>query len=163
MGQLRDIELLCRVVRDKAVLLMQECERMGVPIMLIETLRKPLTQKAYYAQGREPLDNVNIKRHIAGLYLITAKQNERTITNTLESTHFFECALDFAILIDGKPSWDSKADINNDDVFDYGNVGHIGESLGFKWGGRFRFKDYAHLQFTGGLTREQLRAGVRPA
>ncbi|GAA0449393.1 MAG: M15 family metallopeptidase [Bacillota bacterium] len=42
-------------------------------------------------------------------------------------------------------------------------VAAIGKSLGFEWGGDWSsFKDYPHLQMTGGLTLSQLQAGKRP-
>jgi len=158
----RDIDLLVPVVKGKTLQLQQECLRMGIRIMIVETRRTPLTQRAYYAQGREDLNAVNLKRTEAGLWIIDDKANERIVTKNLESIHFYDCAIDFALVIDGKPSWNTKADINHDDIFDYENVGIIGERLGFEWGGRFSFKDYAHLQYTGGLSLPDLRAGVRP-
>jgi hypothetical protein len=120
----RDLNTLAPVVRKKWQLVVADCERMGIKVMVIETRRTKRLQMAYWSQGRDTLDTVNLKRNAAGLLSIKSHQN-KIITRTQESIHFYDCALDFALVIDGKPSWDTKADINNDDVFDYGNVGHI--------------------------------------
>ncbi|WP_249596564.1 peptidoglycan-binding protein [Peribacillus frigoritolerans] len=42
-------------------------------------------------------------------------------------------------------------------------VAAIGKELGFKWGGDWSgFKDYPHLEMTGGLSYSQLQAGKKP-
>ena len=42
-------------------------------------------------------------------------------------------------------------------------VAAIGKELGFKWGGDWSsFKDYPHLEMTGGLSYKQLQAGKEP-
>ena len=162
MGLIKDLNILVPVVRDKCIQLEAECKRMGIYIGWAETRRLRITQKAYFAQGRELLLTVNAKRKAAGLWPLIEEENKRKVTNAMESIHFFDCAGDFFLIIDGKPSWNTKADINDDDIFDYENVGHIAEMLGMVWGGRFPFKDYAHVQFTGGLSIQQLRDGERP-
>ncbi len=59
--------------------------------------------------------------------------------------------------------WDTKADLNDNHLPDYEELGKIGESLGLRWGGRFRFRDYGHFEYTGGLSLADLKAGKRPA
>lgn len=162
MGLQKDLNLLVPVVKGMCIQLESEAREAGIEIGWNETRRVPLIQSAYHAQGREGLNTVNAKRTAAGLWLITAKQNERKITNAIESIHFYDCAADFFLIIDGKPSWNDKADINENDTSDYEEVGVIAEKLGMEWGGRFSFRDLAHVQFLDGLTKEQLRAGVRP-
>jgi hypothetical protein len=44
-------------------------------------------QIALYAQGREPLGDVNAKRAMAGLPKITEEENKRKVTWTLSSPH----------------------------------------------------------------------------
>lgn len=162
MGQQRDIKLLCPVVREKTDIFMKECERAGTPVMLVETLRTPLTHMAYWAQGRDSLAGVNAKRTNAGLWEITVEENAHEITWVIESVHLYGCGIDIALLVNGKPSWNVKTDINEDGIKDYEGIGLIGESLGFEWGGRFRSADPVHFQFLGGKTMSELRAGVRP-
>lgn len=62
----------------------------------------------------------------------------------------------------GIPIWDIKADLNNNDIPDYEEIGRIGEGIGLKWGGRFKFKDYVHFEYTGGLSIDELKEGKRP-
>ena len=163
MATIRDIKMLIPIVQLAWMEVEAELESLGIEIKVVETLRLPATQRAYYAQGREPLHIVNGKRKMVGLGDITEEQNERVITRTLDSMHFYEIALDFVLIINGKMSWNTKADINEDDIVDYENVGLIAEKHGFKWGGRFSFKDYAHLEYRDGLTLAELQAGKRPS
>jgi hypothetical protein len=48
---------------------------------LNETYRSPELQAAYYAQGRRPLSEVNKLRAALGLYLLSASENRRVVTN----------------------------------------------------------------------------------
>lgn len=161
MPTCRDMDRLHPLVREKADEFKADCKLMGIPIMVVETIRSHEVQVAYYAQGRETLDNVNAKRRLAGLPVIKMHQN-RIITNAIESIHEYGCALDFALLINGRPSWDDKADINDNQRDDYNEIGQIAKSHGFKWGGDFSFRDLAHIQYTGGLSIKDLRDGKRP-
>ena len=159
---IRDMNLLDPIVAKKAKQLQAKCKRAGIPIMIVETLRTLDTQRAYYAQGREVLDKVNDLRRKAGLWAIAIHQNRR-ITGTLESIHLYECAFDFALIKRGHPIWDTKADLNDNDLPDYEEIGRIAEGLGLTWGGRFKFRDMVHCQYKGGLTLADLRAGKRPS
>ena len=162
MGINRDINALCDAARIAWGVVEAELDNIGIRVKVVETRRMYQTQRAYYAQGRETLAEVNLKRNAAGLWSINAKQNKK-VTWTMESMHFYDVALDFALVdANGRLSWDTKADINQDDIGDYHNVGAIAKKYGFEWGGDFKGRDYAHLQYTGGLTIEDLRAGKRP-
>jgi hypothetical protein len=55
--------------------------------IVFEGLRTRAIQAAYYAQGREPLEAVNMKRKAAGLYLLTAEKQNYKITWTMNSKH----------------------------------------------------------------------------
>lgn len=151
------------------------CEERGIRAMVTSTLRTEAEQLALFAQGRKGLKTVNELRAEAGLPPITDKKN-RIVTYASTSIHQFGCAFDVALLTPpahlesrgetgGKwgVTWDVKADINANDVPDYEEMGRIGESVGLTWGGRFRFRDYCHFQYTGGLALEDLRAGRRPS
>lgn len=161
MSTCRDMDKLDPIVREKADAFLADCKLMGVPVMVVETIREQGVQRAYYAQGRETLVAVNALRALAGLYPIKMHQN-RIITQAIESIHEHGCALDIALLINGKPSWDDKADINDNHRTDYEEIGQIAKSHGFKWGGDFSFRDLAHIQYTGGLSIKDLRDGKRP-
>ncbi len=64
--------------------------------------------------------------------------------------------------MEGGVTYDIKADINKNQIPDYEELGRIGESVGLTWGGRFKFRDYCHFQYTGGLTLAELRGGSAP-
>jgi peptidoglycan L-alanyl-D-glutamate endopeptidase CwlK len=160
---IRDEALLDAVVFEKCQEFKARCAQAGIQVSIIETYRSVTIQAAYYSQGRRPLAEVNILRSKAGLWPITEKQN-RKVTWTLNSIHFYSCAFDFAILIDGKMTWNTKADFNENDMPDYEEAGKIAKECGLEWGGDFDGKaDMVHCQYTAGLTMDELAAGKRPA
>jgi len=76
--------------------------------VVFEARRSVLVQEAYYAQGREPLTEVNKKRLAAGgLYLLQSERDNYVITWTLKSKHIDGLAMD-VLPADGKgnPTWD---------------------------------------------------------
>jgi len=73
------------------------------------------------------------------------------------SNHNFGLAVDYFLVSDdgSKALWT----VNNK----WKRVAAIGKELGFSWGGDWSsFRDYPHLEMTGGLSTAQLRAGNRP-
>jgi hypothetical protein len=75
--------------------------------VVFEARRTVAVQEAYYAQGREPLDEVNKKRKAAGLYLLRSEKDNYPITWTLKSKHIDGLAMD-VLPADGSgnPTWD---------------------------------------------------------
>ncbi|GAB6254521.1 hypothetical protein PSKAS_00430 [Peribacillus sp. N1] len=74
-----------------------------------------------------------------------------------QSIHNYGYAIDyFLVSDDGKTAlWTVNTKWNR--------VAAIGKELGFKWGGDWSgFKDYPHLEMTGGLSYSQLHAGKKP-
>ena len=55
-------------------------------------------------------------------------------------------AFDFAVIRDSKMIWDVKADTNESGTSDYLECGVVAESLGLRWGGRFRNPDNCHIE-----------------
>lgn len=122
----------------------------GLMYLITCTLRHLDEQKALYAQGRESLVDVNRLRIHAGLPPITAGQNKK-VTWTMNSKHLpspsgKSLAFDIVILDSGRASWDIKVDVNDNEIPDYTEAGKIGESVGLKWGGRFKSPDYPHFE-----------------
>jgi hypothetical protein len=128
----------------------------GIPFILTCTARTVREQLALYAQGREQLDHVNSLRKLAGLPPITGEGNTR-VTWTLQSKHLIDLddgnpendkarAFDIAIQRDGRPCWDLKVNVNQNDRPDYEEAGRIGESVGLRWGGRWKKPDYPHFE-----------------
>lgn len=139
-------------------LFIDRCDNSGHNVVITSVDRSWQEQTALYAQGREPLVNVNALRKIAGLWLITEEENKRIITWTMNSEHVINLddarkdndlsrAFDFAILgKDGKISWDIKVDVTKDGISDYRECALIGENLGLYSGMRFKNADFPHLQ-----------------
>jgi peptidoglycan LD-endopeptidase CwlK len=74
-----------------------------------------------------------------------------------EQAKLYGLAIDYVIVSD-----DGKNGIWTVDE-KWRRVAAIGKSLGFAWGGDWSsFKDYPHLDMTGGLTYSQLNAGTKP-
>ena len=108
MGIIRDIERLDPSFKMKVKVFLNELDKAGILYVIIETLRLPITQRVYYNQGRLPLDAVNEGRKAIGLWAITAKENEKRITNTLSSKHIIGKAIDIAPGDkNGKPWWNA--------------------------------------------------------
>jgi peptidoglycan L-alanyl-D-glutamate endopeptidase CwlK len=161
---MRDINKLTPIVKDKAMAFKMICANHGIEIVITSTLRTDAMQRALYAQGRQMLEDVNLLRKIAGMKPISEKRNEHTVTNAQYSMHQSGCAFDFAIVGPEGITWDTKADINDDNYEDYRQAGIIGESLGLTWGGRFkRIYDAAHLEYTDELSIDELQRGSRPS
>lgn len=129
---------------DKAVLLVHLCKERDIPIIVTQGLRTIEQQNALYAQGR------------------TIPGNVVTYARGGESYHNYGLAFDIAVLKDGTPTWDTKIDIDQNDVSDYVDVGEIGELIGLEWGGRWKKSDMPHFQMTFGLSIKDLQAGKRP-
>ena len=72
----------------------------------------------------------------------------------------FGLAFDF-VFEDGP--YDTKKDRNSNGKGDWEEVASIGEGYGLEWGGRWTsFVDLPHLQYTFGLTTDQLKNGEVP-
>lgn len=72
-----------------------------------------------------------------------------------KSKHQYGLAVDVVPIVKGEPKWDDKAL--------WRRIGMTGESLGLRWGGRWRsIYDPAHFEWTGGLSTYQLEKGLFP-
>lgn len=132
-------------------------------IFLVDVDRDWKVQRAYFAQGRDDLRTVNYLRGIANLPAINALQNKHKITWTLNSKHVtnleddiayndYSRAIDIGLKAeDGRYVGDPGADLNEDNIADYKQIGLIGEKIGGKrirWGGRFGSPDFPHYEET---------------
>jgi hypothetical protein len=100
MGQCRDLDKLDARFRPIVDYIIKTAKlAYKEDLKVIETLRTQVVQTAYYAQGREPLNEVNIKRVSAGLYTIDADTNKKIITNVKKidktKSHAAGLAVDF--------------------------------------------------------------------
>lgn len=131
----------------------------GIDHCLTCTARWLEEQMALYLQGRDPLDRVNYYRQAVGMAPLPAGEN-KIVTWTLNSKHIIKPsqgitkakAFDFAILKNGKATWDLKVNVNWNEVPDYQEAGAIGKDCGLRWGGDFCNSagkprpDYPHLE-----------------
>lgn len=140
MAVCRDIKELSPYMQEKARQLKEECKKSGIDIMFIETYRKSQIQEAYYSQGRLPLVKVNYLRVVAGLELISEKENQKIITNAKsgQSAHEDREAFDVVPVVNKKIVWD-RIDL-------FKKISEIGKKLGLVSGADFKFKDYPHYQ-----------------
>lgn len=162
MGKLKSIAMMTPALLEKFKLFQDKMEEAKLPFMITSVARTVKEQVALYSQGRDPLSTVNKLRKIAGLPSIKTAENIK-VTWTLVSKHLVDFddgieennwsrAFDIAILIGKEPTWNLKIDVNKDQIKDYEQAGLIGESVGLKWGGRFKNKkgeptpDYPHFE-----------------
>lgn len=132
----RRIEDLHPRVQPLCRLFIERCAEAGIDVIITSTLRTFAEQDALYAKGRTT----------AGPKVTAAKAGE--------SFHNYGLAFDFAPIEHGKIDW------NDTELFR--RCGEIGESIGLSWAGRWkRFREMAHMQFSDGLTIEDLQAGKR--
>jgi peptidoglycan L-alanyl-D-glutamate endopeptidase CwlK len=57
-----------------------------------------------------------------------------------QSMHNYGLAVDFAVMVNGKISWDEKL---------YKPIGKYADTVGLEWGGNWRFRDLPHVQLKG--------------
>lgn len=127
------------VVRETALEVIKRAYKEGINVQISEGHRSYARQNDLYAQGRTKPGNI--------------------VTNARggQSWHNFGIAVDYFLTTsDGsKAVWT----VNNN----WRRVAQIAKNLGFEWGGDWTsFKDYPHLQMTGGYTLAQLRNGAKP-
>ncbi len=133
----RDIKDLDPAARERAQVWLKAVKAEGIDVLITCTYRDAETQNRLYAQGRSK----------PGKIVTNAKGGQ--------SFHNYAVAWDFVVMSNGKPMWN--------DLKSFRRAGEIAEKLGIEWAGRWKtFKELAHLQFAGGLSLKQLRAGKRP-
>jgi peptidoglycan L-alanyl-D-glutamate endopeptidase CwlK len=133
----RDVKDLHPAARERAVAWLAACKKAGLDVLITCTYRDNEAQNRLYAKGRTKPGKI--------------------VTNARggSSLHNYAVAWDFVVMSHGKPMWN--------DLKSFRAAGEIAESLGCEWAGRWKtFKEMAHIQFTGGLSLRDLRAGKRP-
>ncbi|MFH0069658.1 peptidoglycan-binding protein [Peribacillus sp. NPDC056705] len=137
------------VVKASALEMLERAYTEGITVQISAGHRSLEEQAALYGQGRVYSYNGKSYSNLAKPIVTNAKPGQ--------TYHNYGLAIDFFIVSDdGKRAiWtvDSK----------WQRVAAIGKDLGFKWGGEWSsFKDYPHLEMTGGLSFAQLQAGKEP-
>lgn len=103
----------------------------GIPFILTCTYRSQEEQDTLYAQGRLA----------AGKIVTWTKHSRHSETRNGEPA---SKAFDIAIIKDGKPTWDLKVSVNDDNIPDYIQAAEIGRKVGLRAGADF--KDYPHFE-----------------
>ena len=125
------VQTLCRAFLEK-------CSDEGIDILITSTYRDHESQAALYAQGR------------------TAPGKKVTNAKPGQSWHNWKVAFDVVPLRNGKAVWSTAGE----DGKLWARVGEIGKSVGLEWAGDWKtFKEYAHFQYTGGLSLADFTAG----
>lgn len=134
----RSLDDLAPQVRALAGLFIDRAKEQGIDVIITSTYRDAEAQQALYDQGRS----------LPGTVVTNAKPGD--------SFHNYRLAFDFAPIVGGKIPWGDSA------VFT--RLGQLGESIGLEWAGRWTgsLREMAHLQWTGGLSLAQLKAGYLP-
>ena len=135
----RKLDDLLPVVKARVEKFIALCDQAGIDLLVTSTYRDNASQSALYAQGRTT----------PGRVVTNAKAGQ--------SWHNYRCAVDVVPLLNGKPNWNVKDPI-------WQQIGALGKKAGLEWAGDWkRFKEYAHFQYTGGVTLAQLQAGAKIA
>jgi peptidoglycan LD-endopeptidase CwlK len=112
------------------------CRKNGIDVIITSTYRDHASQTALYNQGR------------------TTPGKKVTNAKAGESYHNYRCAADFAPIVNGKINWNDTALFTK--------CGKFAEQCGLEWAGNWKsFKELAHVQYTGGLTTKDLKAGKK--
>jgi hypothetical protein len=123
-------------VREIGLLFLGALDAAKLSYVITSTLRTVDEQVACYAQGRAPLDIVNLLRSKAGMPHISAGENTYTITKcdgiTHLSNHQGGRALDVVPMVGHRPTWDYAKYAS-----EYKAIGAIGRSVGLRWGGEW--------------------------
>ena len=123
-------------VREVVISFLAALDDAGLHYVVTSTLRTVDEQVALFAQGRAPVDIVNLLRRKAGMTFIGAAENTYTVTKcdgvTSKSNHQGGRALDVVPLVNRSPTWDYAKHVP-----EYKAIGAIGRSVGLKWGGEW--------------------------
>ena len=137
MANSRNLEDLHPRVAALARRLIEQCAAQGIDLLITCTWRDHASQDALYAQGR------------------TRPGRVVTCARGGQSWHNWRIAFDVVPLRGGKLVWGTQGA----DGELWCRVGEIGEAIGLEWGGRWKFIDMPHFQYTAGLTLADLQSG----
>ena len=139
----RSLSELHPVCKAKAEKFLELAKQSGIDLLVTSTYRDNESQAVLYAQGRTK----------PGLIVTNARPGQ--------SWHNWRCAFDVVPIRNGKPVWNTTGP--DGDL--WRRVGELGESVGLEWAGRWtgKLREFAHFQYTGGLTLAQLQSGKVPA
>ena len=134
----RSLDELNPIVKSKVQTFIVMCDMENIDLLVTSTYRDNESQTALYNQGRTTPGNI----------VTNAKAGE--------SYHNYRCAVDIVPLRNGKPVWNT----NGSDWELWKRIGELGKEAGLEWAGDWvSFKEFAHFQYTGGLSLKDLQNG----
>lgn len=153
----RDLNLLHPTLKSKIQPFIDGCKARGIDVGISCTGRMFKEQVALFAQGRQPLEEVNALRKLVGWVGITVKENTKKVTWTMLSRHIvnlddnkkendLSTAFDFYVIKNGKAIWDVKVSLDDDDIPDYRECGEVAKELGLEAGAFWSTPDFPHIQ-----------------
>lgn len=155
----RNLDDLVPELKVKCLRLKEEAAKVGINFVITCTARNLTEQVALYAQGRQTLADTNKLRTLAGLSVITEKENKNKITWTLASKHIINLnddvknndkakAFDVALIDENKKiSWDTiKLNVNKNQKADYLELAEIGRGIGLTCGAFWKTPDFPHYE-----------------
>lgn len=128
------------VVKESILEVVKLAYKEKIYVQITSGYRSFAEQNKLYAQGRTDKSKPIVTNARAG-----------------ESLHNYGLAVDYVIVSDDgrRTIWTVNSK--------WKRVAAIAKSLGFAWGGDFSsFRDYPHLEMTGGLSIKELQNGKRP-
>ena len=135
----RSLDELTPPAKERVEKFIALCKKNNIDLLVTSTYRDAESQQALYNQGRTT----------EGKIVTNAKPGE--------SWHNWRCAVDVVPLANGKAIWDTSNPV-------WAKVGQLGKEAGLEWAGEWKsFKEFAHFQYTGGLTLADLKAGKQIA
>ena len=139
----RNLSDLVPPCKERAEKFLSLAKASGIDLLVTSTYRDHESQAALFAQGRTK----------PGLIVTNARPGQ--------SWHNWRCAFDVVPIRNGKPVWGTTGP--DGDL--WRKVGELGESVGLEWAGRWtgKIREFAHFQYTGGLTLADLQSGKVPA
>ena len=139
----RNLSDLVPPCKERAEKFLNLAKDAGIDLIVTSTYRDLESQAALFAQGRTK----------PGQIVTNARPGQ--------SWHNWRCAFDVVPIRNGKPVWSTTGP----DGALWRKVGELGESVGLEWAGRWtgKLREFAHFQYTGGLTLADLQSGKVPA
>lgn len=131
----RKIEDLHPTVKRGAIELLKRCSKLGLNVIITQTLRDVEYQNFLYAKGRTS----------GGKIVTNAKGGS--------SYHNYGLAFDICKNVGGH---------EYDDLKFFESVGKVWEEMGGTWGGNFKsIPDKPHFEFSGGMKLDNLKNGEK--
>lgn len=129
--------------KERAENFLKAAKDAGIDLIVTSTYRDHESQAALFSQGRTK----------PGAIVTNARPGQ--------SWHNWRCAFDVVPIRNGKPVWNTTGP--DGDL--WRKVGSLGEETGLEWAGRWtgKLREFAHFQYTGGLTLAELQSGEMPS